>query len=85
MGATDGESAGAGDATEAAEATDAAQATEATETAEATEAAEISQASEGDFEHRVIVNRCTPDRFVFVEADNADAWIASDLTVTLDS
>lgn len=36
-------------------------------------------------ERVVTAHRCTTDRFVFVEEGNTDAWIASDLTVCLDS
>ncbi|MFC6770872.1 hypothetical protein [Halorubrum pallidum] len=32
----------------------------------------------------VAASRCSPDRTVFTEQGNTDAWIATDLTVTLD-
>jgi len=31
----------------------------------------------------VAVHECSPDRVVFVEEENADAWIATDLSVDL--
>lgn len=32
----------------------------------------------------VAATRCSPDRTVFAEQGNTDAWIATDLTVDLD-
>jgi hypothetical protein len=32
----------------------------------------------------VAASRCSPDRTVFTEQGNTDAWIATDLTVELD-
>jgi len=38
----------------------------------------------GDSEQRAVTaHRCSEDRVVFVEQDNADAWIATDTTVDL--
>jgi hypothetical protein len=34
-----------------------------------------------DEQATVTVHQCSEDRVVFVEEDNADAWIATDLTV----
>lgn len=31
----------------------------------------------------VAVHECSPDRVVFIEEENADAWIATDLSVDL--
>jgi len=37
----------------------------------------------GDEQTTVSVHQCSEERVVFVEQDNADAWIATDLTVDL--
>ena len=36
---------------------------------------------DGDEQATVTVHQCSEDRVVFVEQENADAWIATDLTV----
>ena len=37
-----------------------------------------------DARPRVAASRCSPDRTVFTEEGNTDAWIATDLTVDLE-
>ncbi|MDZ5809856.1 hypothetical protein U4E84_00615 [Halorubrum sp. AD140] len=37
-----------------------------------------------DARPNVAANRCSPDRIVFTEQGNTDAWIATDLTVELE-
>ena len=38
----------------------------------------------GDPRPAVAASRCSPDRTVFTEEGNTDAWIATDLTVALE-
>lgn len=38
----------------------------------------------GESRPAVAATRCSPDRTVFAEQGNTDAWIATDLTVNLD-
>jgi len=36
-----------------------------------------------DLDRPITAHRSSPNRFVFVEADNTDGWIATDYTVEL--
>ena len=46
----------------------------------------IERGSDGPANERptVAASRCSPDRIVFTEQGNTDAWIATDLTVELE-
>ncbi len=45
---------------------------------------EVSADESADARPTVAASRCSPDRTVFVEQGNTDAWIATDLTVELE-
>ncbi|MFD1588677.1 hypothetical protein ACFR9U_16995 [Halorientalis brevis] len=49
-----------------------------------TEHTEQTDDSHSDLPGRTVTaHQTTPDRFVFTESDNTDAWISTDLTVDL--
>jgi len=45
---------------------------------------ELDSEESADTRPTVAASRCSPDRTVFTEQGNTDAWIATDLTVELE-